>query len=283
MSVRNAPCSWNLSHCGEAHEVCSSLAALPLATQAVVQEAAIAYLWNWTGRRFGLCPIALRPCREQCVQMYTTYRGRGGMSSNLPWFEGGGGGLNPALLGGQWFNLPCGGSCSGDQCSCSYVAELRLPGPIDSVTEVLIDGVALPSTAYRVDNNGWVVRTDGGDWPFCQNMSLGVDQPDTFQITYNQGVPVPMGGQLAAGVLACEMAKAACGSNSCQLPQRLQSLTRQGVTMGFMDSFSTLYDKGSTGLWVVDSWVASINGTAGKGGIRAASPDVRGKRRTTFP
>jgi hypothetical protein len=282
VTVRTAPCDWPLAHCGEPGSTCSSLDALNPSIAALISEAATAYLWNWTGRRFGLCEIALRPCRESCIQQYTTYRGRGGMSANLPWFEGTMGAANPALIGGQWFNLGCGGSCGNNQCSCTYVAELRLPGPIDSVTGIYLDGTLLPASAYRVDNNGWVVRTDGGDWPACQDMNGNPLTDDgTFLITYLQGVPVPAGGQLAAGVLACEMAKAACSNGTCRLPQRIQTITRQGVTTAFLDSFDTLYKQGTTGLAMVDMWVASITGTAGRSGARAISPDTRGIRRTT--
>jgi hypothetical protein len=104
---------------------------------------------------------------------------------------------------------------------------------------------------------------------------------DTFEVTYNIGNEVPAGGQIAAAVLACEMAKAACGTSTCQLPQRLQMVVRQGVQTMLLDSYATLYQHGSTGLWLVDNWVASIMAAKRQAGMRVASPDTRAPRRTT--
>jgi hypothetical protein len=288
MSIRVAPCNWPLVYCGDGGEGptgCSSLNGLDVALAELIEEAAVSYLWNWTKKQFGTCEISLRPCKEQCLQQWTTYRGRAGTNGNLPWTEGGMGPLNPALIRGVWWNLGCSGSCDTDQCSCTYVPTVNLPGPVDSVTEVWIDGVQLDADAYRVDNHSKLIRVDGGDWPACQDMLSDPTVPgtDSFMVVFDQGVPVPAGGQIAAGILACEMAKAACRDNSCKLPQRLQSITRQGVTMTVLDSFSDLYEHGATGLWLVDNWVASIIGTE-QHAARAtvASPDYRNyPRRTT--
>src|SRR3546814_13016319 len=82
--------------------------------------------------------------------------------------------------------------------------------PIASITQVQIDGEVLPSTAYRVDNGRFLVRQDGGRWPTCQNMNLADGAEDTWSITYVKGYAVPKGGQVAAGMLAVDLAKAAC-------------------------------------------------------------------------
>lgn len=286
-SFRTEPCNWPLAHCGEAstgEPVCSSLSGLSPEMQVIVQNAAISYLWNWTRRQFGTCPVTIRPCREECLGSWTTYRGRGWPTTNLPWFEGFPGPLNPALIGGQWFNLPCGGGCSGDKCSCNYVPTVDLlMGPVASIDSVVIGGEVLDPLSYRLDNYRYLVRTDGGDWPVCQDM---VQDPtvigsDTFQVTYQIGVAVPSGGQLAAGILACQMAKAACGDKNCQLPQRIQQITRQQVQTTVLDSYGSMYEYGTTGLWVVDSWVSSIMASNRQTGLRISSPDSRRTRRTT--
>lgn len=285
MSIRTGPCNWPLLHCGEedsGEPVCTSLGALSPTMQEAVTEMAVSYLWNWTRKRYGTCSIVVRPCREQCWDMWTTYRGPRGMRSNIPWYGsiGGWNTLNPALIGGRWFNLPCG-QCAGDQCSCSALSIVELDGPVDQVTEVLLKGVVLDPTAYRVDNHMQLLRTDGGEWPTCQDMNAdpATVGANTMQVTYDIGVPVPMGGRVAAAVLACQMARAACGGDGCDLPQRLQSITRQGVTMNVLDSFTDLYEKGTTGIWIVDSWVASVNLT--QNGSRVLSPDVVPTRRRT--
>lgn len=279
MSIRTGPCpgSWLAMGCNGSGILCAEYEALAPAVQAVVAQAAVDYLWNFSGRKYGVCPITVRPCRERCWTG-STYRGPGWYTRNLPWY---GGALQPALIGGEWFNLsPCNEGCSGP-CACGRVEEVDLAGPVDSIIEVKIDGVTLAESAYRLDNSRWLVRTDGGRWPECQAMGEDPDTigSNTFEVTYGIGVPVPAGGQLAAGKLTCELAKLACGSSSCQLPQRVRDVTRQGVSISF-DSMESLWTNGGTGLFLIDSWLASVNVRRRSGG-RVASPDFRPARRAT--
>lgn len=287
VSMRASTCNWPLAHCGEGgpsdDPQCSALAALQPEMRELVQQMAVDYLWNWTRRQFGTCPVTVRPCRDNCGDRNTTtYRGYGRVTTNLPWYEGFPGPLNPALIGGQWWNLPCGGGCPQDQCSCTYVPTVELAGPVASIDSVIVNGITLDPSQYRVDNFRWLVRTDGEDWPVCQDMTKNsLFEDDTFQVTYQIGVAVPAGGQVAAGKLACEFAKAACGNGKCELPQRLQQITRQQVTTMVLDNYSTMYQFGTTGIFIVDSWVASIMASNRQTGARIASPDVRSPRRTT--
>src|SRR5699024_472918 len=123
---------------------------------------------------------------------------------------------------------------------------------------VRIDGNVLPDSAYRVDYGNILIRTDGQTWPAVQDMLADPSELNTFEVTYKRGIEVPAGGQFAAGVLACELAKAYCGDQTCELPKRVQTVTRQGVTVGFMDQFEGL-EEGKTGIWSIDSWIASVN------------------------
>lgn len=289
-SMRTEPCNWPIQYCNDGaasgasgYELCTALASLSPEMAALVERYAISYLWNWTRRQFGTCGVTVRPCRDDCAdRLWTSYRGRGWPTTNLPWFEGSPGPLNPALIGGQWYNLPCGGGCPQDSCSCEYVPTVELAGPVASIDEVRINGVVLASSAYRVDNFRYLVRTDGGDWPVCQNMTADpLTDPETFQVTYQIGTAVPAGGEIAAGVLACEMAKAICGNGGCKLPQRIQMVTRQGVQSLVLDNYDTMYQYGTTGLIVVDMWVSSIMASNRQSGLRVASPDIRPVRRTT--
>jgi hypothetical protein len=135
---------------------------------------------------------------------------------------------------------------------------------------VQIDGEVLDPSAYRVDNGRLLVRQDGGRWPTCQDMGAALGEDDTWGITYDKGYPVPAGGQIAAGLLANELAKAACNDRSCGLPQRVQTVTRQGVTIAVLDAFDDI-DEGHTGIWLIDSWVASVVRRPRR--MRVLSPD----------
>jgi hypothetical protein len=261
-------CDWPVVYPGDC-------AALNLVEPLIFEQIATAFLAAWTG--YGVCPVVLRPCRSDCGSGDTTFWGYGPYTGG----SSAGGRWGPALVNGAWTNVTCG-RC-GELCSCSGgTEELRLPGPVASVEEVLIDGVALDPGAYRVDNRSLLVRTDGGGWPGCQDMSAPVTDLGTWQVSYSHGTAVPPGGQLAAGVLACELAKGATGDKSCALPQRVQTISRQGVTMTLLDSFNEL-NQGRTGVWLVDSWVASVIQPRRGGSVRSVDVPSPRHRVTTWP
>jgi hypothetical protein len=204
-------------------------------------------LWALTGMRFGTCEITLRPCRRDCQTggFYDDF-GPPWTSSYYP---------QPALIGGLWFNLTCG-SCPGD-CSCTRVSEVVLPAPVNTVVEVLIDGTPMVSGAYRLDNHRLLVRTDGGEWPRCNDLSLDDTEVGTWSVRATYGEALPDGAALAMGQLACEIAKAAAGGD-CKLPAGLQQLVRQGVTISYPD-VGELFRQGRTGLYLVDMFVNTWN------------------------
>jgi hypothetical protein len=267
----SGPCEWNVSYA--AATGCNAITDLPADERLVFEAIAVQYLWRWTGMKFGTCAVTVRPRRSDCPPS-NTFSGPGNAylpSEGAPWA--------PALVNGQWYNIGC--SC-GDICSCDRVQQIALPGPIASIEEVVIDGALLQSTAYRVDNGNLLVRIDGQAWPTCndlsQDSSIGLGATGTWEVTYKQGLPVPVGGQVAAGILATEFAKAA-GDKDCALPKRVQSVTRQGITVAVLDNFDDI-QVGHTGIWLVDSWVASV--TKAPHHSRVYSPDVKETRRTTW-
>lgn len=262
-----APCDWPLLGA----EDCTDLDALDEASEgpsrADVEAMAAAYLWNWTGKRYGVCEVTVRPQRQDCNG--STYLGASGHpSGGAPW--------RPVLLDGVWHNVGCG-EC-GSVCGCTSVWTVRLPGPVVEVTAVTVDGAALDPSAYRVDDRKLLVRQDGGTWPACNDLSEPPTEEGTWQVDYTRGVEVPRGGQIAAGVLACEFAKAMRRNADCQLPQRIQTVTREGVTVGVLDPFDGI-DTGKTGIWLIDSWVASVTQAPARSTVH--SPDRRPTRRTT--
>lgn len=261
-------CEWPVDYadCGP----CDALASMPVSGQERVEEMATEFLWRWTERQFGTCEGTIRPCRQDCTEGVSTY---GRPPAGARW--------TPVLVGGTWYNLGCGAGCR-DKCGCgSWGSTMLFEQPVYDVTSVQVDGEYLDPSAYRVDNHRKLVRQDGGRWPFCQDMGKPLGGPDTWAVTFLVGSPVPVGGQVAAGKLACEFAKALCGDASCALPKRVQSVTRQGVTVAMMlDTFEDL-DQGKTGIWLVDSWVASVTKSAPASPFSIASPDYTGPRRTT--
>lgn len=210
--------------------------------------AASELMWAMTGRRFGKCQVKIRPCRQSCepcgdLFSFTDF----GFGFSFPFF--------PQLLDGVWFNLPpCG--CPG-LCGCEKLCEVDLPTPVCTVDEVKVDGVVLPPSAYRVDDFRKLVRIDGVCWPECQDLEKPDTELDTFSVTVTYGREVPTLIKTATGVLACELLKACVGA-PCSLPQRVTTITRQGITAGFLDP-QQFFNEGRIGIYIVDLVIQTFN------------------------
>lgn len=181
-------------------------------------------------------------------------------------------------------------SCTPQACSCR-VSKIHLPGePAVSVEEVLIDGVALDPSEYRIDDSRDLVRLPDLEgnrpvWPCSQDLALDVTEPHTFAITYSFGRVPPALGAQAAGELACELLKACNPSlGECRLPKRVTSVTRQGVSMIVLDPFEFLKG-GKTGLYLCDLFIGTYNPQSIRREAAIYNPDTFAcePRRTTWP
>lgn len=197
-----------------------------------------------TGFRVGGCPVTVRPCRRDCnTRTWRTYPVRGYMGST-PWF--------PVQLGGAWLNIGCGCSTS---CSCSRVFEIRLSSAASAVSEVKVDGVVLDASSYRLDPGGRLVRTDGIDWPLCQDLNAPDTEAGTWSVTYTPGAAVDGLGAAAAGLLASQYARALNGGD-CELPDTVTQVVRLGVTMTLAPGS---FPGGRTGIRIVDDYLTFYN------------------------
>lgn len=205
----------------------------PLSTEAMAVTGdavsmATEVLWSLSGQRFGLCEVTLRPCREDCSQdvgSWVDWWSQAGYSGIS------GGGPRPWWWDGVWANV-CGGCTSG--CSCTFLDTAILPAPTREVLEVRLDGLVMNPSAYRVDENRKLIRTDGGRWPTCQRMDLSDDEPGTWSVRISVGEDVPMLARRAVAQLAAEFARD-CAGEECTVPYNVTSLARQGVTLQFGD------------------------------------------------
>jgi hypothetical protein len=221
-------------------------------------------LWALTGRQFSTCDVTLRPCRRGHGRSFAD------SAAFAEWF--GWSGPWPVLIDGQWFNWACG--CTG-ACSCQNLCEVDLPYPVCEVSGVTIDGVELDPSAWRVDDFRRLVRIDGSCWPH-QDMSLELGDAGTWSVDVTYGKAPPQLALDAAAELACEFLKARLGQ-TCRLPQRIVSLTRQGVTMSFIDP-QTFLTEGRTGLYLTDLAVRTFNPKMLARPPAVYSPDVSGWR-----
>lgn len=205
-------------------------------------------LWAATGRQYGLCERTVRPCAPRNPVLYRTY----GVDTYWTLVGLTGGGVLPL-----WTDS-CG--CSGG-CACEP-SSVTLPGPVNAITEILVDGAVLAGAEYRLDGD-MLVRLGHESWPMQQDLALPTTDVGTWSVRYQQGIPVPTVIQNAAGVYACEVAKA-CAGGTCQLPSRVTSISRQGVDVQLLSTEDYL-DKGLTGFEQVDQVIRAVN----PGGLRA--------------
>jgi len=152
---------------------------------------------------------------------------------------------------------------------------------------VTVNGASLPVSGsegfnYFVLDQQWLVRTDtAACWPLCADQNLGPGDPDAFEVTYLRGKEVPTALAQGTASLACEYAKACIGA-PCRLPQRVTSISRQGVTISVADIDSVLRN-GLSGLWELDQLIMAINPYGLKGRTRFYSPDLPEPRQVTWP
>ena len=151
------------------------------------------------------------------------------------------------------------------------VQAIGLAGPIGDIVEVKINGVALPPSAYRVENARWLVRVDGQDWPDIQG--------DNFTVTYYNTSPVDEMGQHAAGVMAAEWLKAITKSkDKCRLPSNATNVSRQGITI---EVASGMFPEGVTGIPEIDAFLMLWNPHGLRVAPRIYSPDLNRHRQVT--
>lgn len=276
MTVMTGPCSWpNVAPACDAN---AEWAGFSPEIKAQALEYANYIVWTATGRQFGLCQLTVRPCGRQC--------------QNCPsgWYWDGYGAWVPYIWNGQWLNCWCGGNGPGGGCTCDPKCQVYLPGPVNSIVSVQVDGAGLPVTGsdgsynYFVLDQRWLVRTDTtACWPTCgdQDVAPGKTSDHSFEVTYLRGIPVPDALANATATLALEYAKA-CVGQPCRLPSRVQSISRQGVTVQ-MVNIEDVLKNGLTGIWELDQLIMAINPYGLRGATRFYSPDVREPRQVTWP
>lgn len=191
-----------------------------------IQESALAsaqtWLWALSGRRVGT---------------FTTLEDRYTSSSDCG-ICATGAYKNSA---GLWRNGVAPSNC------CSLTLESQ---PVRSVTEVRVFGEVVDPAGYVLEGNT-LVRL-GDCWPCddeCEAAPIEVD--------YVWGVPLDTLGVQAVGELACEFVAGMSGE-SCRLPSRAVSVSRQGVSIEMQDA-QGFAEQGLTGLPISDAWIRTVN------------------------
>lgn len=221
----------------------------PLILSEAVDTASL-LLYELSGRQYsGLCEITVRPTHTATCMDFLGYFG---WSSNYPLP------LYPLL----------------NTCNCHNLQEIDLGAyPLYSITYVKIDGVTLSSSAYRIDDFRHLVRIDGSTWPTSQDLSLASTAANTFEVKFKYGRTVSATAKRAAGRLAMELAKAYSGQK-CKLPERMQTMSREGVTVQFVADNFEYFTSRKTGIYEIDIFLSAINPKGRVGSAVIMSPDI---------
>lgn len=149
--------------------------------------------------------------------------------------------------------------------------------PVRSVESVVRDwesanSYTVPDTEYDIVDRTYLRPTRSATWSPRNNL----------MITYTYGTAVPEMGLRAARILGNELLKARCCPDECALPDRVTSVSRQGVTFAILDPQDFLKD-GRTGLYEVDLFLKATNPDNARMRSRVFTPDTPRASRITTP
>jgi len=209
-------------------------------------------LWGMSGRKY----TGLTTTTERYVCSKRAYR-LGASSQNY----------GAVLIGGDVFNVPINDFDNYAELvadGLSPESRIRLRGRnVQKIHAVRnrAGQILSPSTYYLVDHSV-LQATAGVPWTPCN-----------VEVTYTYGDPVPMAGRMAARTLAMEFAKLWSGDDDVNLPARVTTVARQGVTFTLLDS-QDFIDEVRTGVYSIDLFLKTVNPDGARRRSRIFTPDV---------
>ena len=133
-------------------------------------------------------------------------------------------------------------------------------GPIGDWCHVAASEISLccggmgQPTRFGYINDGYYSGQQYGQAPQC---GCG----NVVRVLYTIDSNLPPGTEAVVAWLATEYGKAISGQ-ACALPERITSITRQGVSWTLFDP-QDFYDKGFSGMGRIDNWLAPVKRTLG--------------------
>ena len=217
-------------------------------------------LWGMSGRKFS----GVTTVTERYVSSYDPYLRSGGSSLIY----------NPILINGDVVNMPSGGRYAeddfqGDGTSSNSRVRLRGRKVVKIHTLRDLDGNIIEPSKYYLSEHSTIFGVAGSGW-----------SPSQVEVTYTYGSPPPSAGRAAARVLATELVKLYEGDDTCALPQRVTSISRQGVSYTLLDS-QDFIDELRTGIYAIDLFLKTANPDKARARSRVFSPDQPRARRIT--
>lgn len=239
-------------------------------------QAASDLLFLATAKQYpGLCTKTVRPTPRFGAECYGYLDLSGGGFTQLGTAD-----LGPLSQRGG-----LGGAGEEEWSGPSWVSAITLGyTPLNSVTEVKIDGAVLDPSQYRVDDGQFLVRLPDAEgrsesWPVSQRLDLPTTEAGTFSVEFKYGQAVPEYLRHAAAIVACEFALA-CSPRpeDCRLPQRVSTVVRQGVTQLMLDPLNFLHPSPGQpftfGIYEVDLAIKAANPNGLQQRASVVSPDL---------
>lgn len=139
---------------------------------------------------------------------------------------------------------------TGSDLSCFSTRGIALRGrPVLQIEAVVTaNGQIAPSTSYTLVNNAYLVSVDQTIW----NLQAGIT------VSYKFGNRPPTAGRIAAIRLANELLKLVEDPEACALPDRVTSVSRQGMSFTILDPQEFIKD-GRTGIYEIDLFLQAAN------------------------
>jgi hypothetical protein len=217
-------------------------------------------LWGMSGRKFS----GVTTVTERYVSSYDPYLRSGGSSLTY----------SPVLLQGNVVNMPSGGRYAeddfqGDGTSSNSRVRLRGRKVVKVHTLRDLDGNIIEPSKYYLSDHSTIFGVPGAGW-----------SPSQVEVTYTYGSPAPSAGRSAARVLATELVKLYEDDDTCALPQRVTSISRQGVSYTLLDN-QDFIDELKTGIYAIDLFLKTVNPDKARARSRVFSPDQPRARRIT--
>ena len=217
-------------------------------------------LWGMSGRKFS----GITTVTERYVSSFDPYLRTAGSDFNYA----------PVLVDGNVENVPYVGygydkDYQGDGTTSSSRLRLRGRKVVKIHTVRNLDGEIIDPSKYYLADHSTLIGVSGANW-FSSRV----------EVTYTYGSPPPTAGRAAARVLATELVKLYEGDDTCALPQRVTSISRQGVSYTLLDS-QDFIDELRTGIYAIDLFLKTANPDKARARSRVFSPDIPRARRIT--
>lgn len=153
----------------------------------------------------------------------------------------------------------------------SAETRIRLRGqPVQSVETVRnINGGVVSADSYYIVDHSTLQFTEGA-----------LIVPADIELTYTYGTEPPVLGKMAARRVAIEFIKLWSDDDSCALPQRVTSVTRQGVTYTVLDTQDFIQEM-RMGIYEIDLFLKVVNPARANKRSKVFSADIPKARRYT--